>query len=452
MTCKTNYFLKNKKMKISVIWTWYVWLIQAVWLADLWFEITALDVFQDKIDLLKSWVPTIYENWLEELLNKNLKNINFTTNKQEISWSDIIFLCVWTPQDEEWKTDLWYIFWACDDLKNILKWNEIIIIKSTVPVGTNKKIYDFFWWKNHIVSNPEFLREWLAIQDFFNPDRIVLWFNKEEKEEVKQKVFDVYKYFSQKNVNILSTNWETAELIKYAANSFLATKITFINEIARLSDSVWADVKDIACAIWMDKRIWKDFLNAWIWYGWSCFPKDVKSLIHQFSENNLSWEIIKKVDETNSSQVNYFTKKIFDFYQNQLHSKTISILWVAFKPDTDDLRESKWLEIVKKLLYSWVKLKVYDYNKKALENFDKYTKWLFLANSRGFFPIEICNNFDDLIKNSDSLVITLEDKNILKEDLNSLTNLNDKVIFDGKNILNKKDILNIWIKYFWVWY
>lgn len=438
-------------MKISIIWTWYIWLIQAVWLTKMWFQITALDVFQDKIDKLNSWIPTIYEEWLDLLLKETYKNINFTTDKSNITWSDIIFICVWTPQDDTWKTDLGYVFWACEDIKQYLKWDEIIIVKSTVPVWTNKKVYELLDRKNKVVSNPEFLREWLAIKDFFAPDRIVFWFQDLEDTKTIKKVNEVYKYFIDKNTPVLNTDWQTAELIKYAANSFLATKITFINEIARLSDQVWANIKDIANAIWMDERIWKQFLNAWIWYGWSCFPKDIKSLIHQFKENNLTWEIITKVDETNNSQVQYFLDKIFKHYNNNLHWKVISVLWVAFKPGTDDLRESKWIEIIKKLMYSWAKLRIYDYNKEALINFKRYLDWIILGNSRWFFEVLVVNSFEELVNEADSLVITLEDKNILSENLANIK-LKSNIIFDWKNILNKNEVTKLGIQYIWVWY
>ena len=437
-------------MKISVIWTWYVWLIQAVWLAKIGFNVTALDVFEDKINKLKSWIPTIYENWLEDLLKETLPNINFTLDINELKNSDVIFLCVWTPQDDEGKTDLTYILQASQNLKNILKWDEIIVIKSTVPVWTNEKIYKELWEKNPIVSNPEFLREWLAIEDFFNPDRVVLWFRDSEKQEVINKLLEVYKYFSNKWIDIVQTNWQTAELIKYAANSFLATKITFINEIARLSDKVWANVKDVAKAIWMDKRIWEKFLNAWIWYWWSCFPKDVKSLIHQFKENDLAWDIISKVDETNWTQVDYFLEKIYAKYPNWVKWKTISIIWVAFKPDTDDLRESRALIIINNLLKAWATLKVYDYNEKALENFEKYsyslTTWI-----RNFIPIVISKSFEEATRWSDFCIITIEDKRILGEDFSKLkSNLKDQKIFDGKNILDKKQMQNLGFEYYWV--
>nr|MDD3719897.1 UDP-glucose/GDP-mannose dehydrogenase family protein [Candidatus Gracilibacteria bacterium] len=438
-------------MKISVIGTGYIGLIQSVGLAKLGFKVTAIDVFQDKIDKLNAGIPTIYEDGLKDLLNETLTYINFTTEKKEIIGSDIIFLCVGTPQDDEGKTDLGYVYGAIDDIKNLLKGDEIIIIKSTVPVGTNEEIYKLLGEKNPVVSNPEFLREGIAINDFFAPDRIVLGFREKEIEYVKNKVTEIYKYFSDKQIPIIETNWQTAELIKYTANSFLATKISFINEISRLADSVGANIKDISNSIGIDSRIGSKFLNAGIGYGGSCFPKDVKSLIHQFKEHNLTGEIITKVDLVNSTQVDYFLDKIIKYYNGNLHGKKIAIFGVAFKPGTDDLRESKGLDIIKKLLYAGAKLKIFDYNENALDNFRKYYEGLMLSNSRGFFPIEIGNSFSDICLSADFLVITQENNNILQEDFAKIK-LKDNIIFDGKNILNSDVIRNLGIKYVGVGY
>lgn len=438
-------------MKIGVIGTGYVWLIQAVGLSDLWHEVVAIDVFQDKIDQLKSGIPTIYEEWLEELLQKTYKNIDFSIDKSKLVWCDIIFLCVGTPQDDSWKTDLTYIKQASKELSGILDWNEIVVVKSTVPVGTNEMVYNILWQSNPVASNPEFLREWLAIHDFYNPDRVVLGFKSWESDEVIQKLSSIYDIFANKWAEIFTTDWQTAELIKYAANSFLATKITFINEVARLADKVWANIVDVAKAIWMDPRIGNKFLNAWIGYGWSCFPKDVKSLIHQFKQNELDGDIITQVDNTNNTQIDYFIQKIFDKYDNNLTWKTFGIMWIAFKPDTDDLRESRALIIVEKLLQSWARLKVFDYNSKARENFATYISAKELSTSRWSVKVKVCKSFDEIINNVDSLIITLEDKRILWEDLNENT-IKDKIIFDGKNILNRDNIKNMWVEYIWVGY
>lgn len=425
-------------MKIWVIGTGYVWLIQAIGLSKIGFEVTAVDIFEDKIEQLNKGIPTIYENGLEELLQETYKNIDFTTDISKISWCDAVFLCVWTPQDDEWRTNLAYLEQATKDLKEILIWKEIIIIKSTVPIWTNKNISKILDNKHSIVSNPEFLREGLAIDDFFSPDRIVLGFNNNESENNINKVKKIYKYFTDKNIDVVTTNWETAELIKYAANSFLATKITFINEIARIADKSWANIKDISKAIWLDPRVWDKFLNAWIGYGWSCFPKDVKSLIHQFWENNLSWEIIKAVDKVNSEQVEYFIDKILLKYDNNLQWKTFWIIWVAFKPDTDDLRESRALVIIKKLLKVGANLKVFDYNEKALENFEKFSYSL-TTGIRNFVPITICSSFKKVTENIDSLIIAIEDKRILDEDISKIK-IKDNIIFDWKNILDRQEV------------
>ncbi len=433
-------------MKIGVIGTGYVWLIQAVGLSDLWLDVVAVDIFQEKIDQLNNWIPTIYENWLEELLQKTYKNINFTTDKTSLKNCDVVFLCVGTPQDDTGKTDLTYIKQASKDLSKILNWDEIVVVKSTVPVGTNEMVYDILWQSNPVVSNPEFLREWLAIHDFYNPDRIVLGFKKNEDKNVIKKLEKIYSNFEKNSVEIFKTDWQTAELIKYAANSFLATKITFINEVARLADSVGADVRDVATAIWMDPRVWNKFLNAWIWYGGSCFPKDVKSLIHQFGENWLDADIITNVDKTNTTQVNYFLDKVFKKYWNDLHWKTFGIVWLAFKPDTDDLRESRALIIVQELLKAWAMLRVFDYNKKARENFEKYSyslsTWI-----KNFIPITHSNTFEECITWCNSLIITIEDKKILKENLENIK-LKDNTIFDGKNIIPKQKALNLWFEYY----
>jgi len=261
-------------MKIWIIWTWYVWLIQAVWLAKLWLEVVSLDIDEKKINDLKKWISVIYENWLTELLQEVKNNINFTTNYKDLNSCDIIFIAVWTPQDKRWRTNKDFIHKASISIRqNVNPW-KIIIIKSTVPVWTNAEIAEILWEWFDVVSNPEFLREWKAIDDFFEPDRIVVWFSKNVKNEIKNKIKELYKYFTQKNIKYIETDWQTAELIKYAANSFLATKISFINELSQLADKVWADIKTLSEWIWTDKRIWKSFLNAWLGYGWNCFLKD----------------------------------------------------------------------------------------------------------------------------------------------------------------------------------
>lgn len=437
-------------MKISVIWTWYVWLIQWIGLAKIWFKINALDISAEKIKELQQDIAPIYENGLDELLKEVKENMNYSTDLSLVKDSDFIFLCVGTPQDEEWKTDLSYIQWAASSIKKFLSWNEIIVLKSTVPVGTNESIYFKLDQKNPVVSNPEFLREGMAIYDFFNPDRIILWFKDWEKQEIIKKTKTLYKYFSDNKKPFVITNRQTAELIKYASNSFLATKISFINELAKLSDQTWANIKDIAIWMWLDNRIWPKFLNSGIWYGWSCFPKDIKSLIWQFKENWLKWEIISATDNVNEHQLTYFFNKIKNKFTN-LHCKKIAVIGIAFKPDTDDLRQSKGKRLIKLLMQEGAYINVFDYTPKAREN---YKRTISSKESTRFeIPVFIKDDIYDCVTDVDGIIITLEETRLNDEDRNKIKKIMKwKIIFDGKNILDKKYLTELWFDYEWIWY
>ena len=264
--------------KIGIVGTGYVGLIQAVGLAELGFNVIGIDIDSHKVKLLNEGECPLYEDGLDELLKKNIdKNLKFTTDYNEIKDVDVIFLCVGTPQDKDGNADLRYIFSAVDNIKEVIDKNskKIVVIKSTVPVGTNRVVKEHFKDYNvDVVSNPEFLREGIAIHDFFNPERIVLGFEDLNKKDTIEVMKKIYEYFSKKNVPIIITNWETSEIIKYASNAFLATKISFINELARLSDAVGGDIKTISEAMGLDSRIGKKFLNAGIGYGGSCFHPD----------------------------------------------------------------------------------------------------------------------------------------------------------------------------------
>lgn len=435
-------------MKISVVWIWYVGLIQAVWLAKIGFNITCIDSFEEKIQNLKEGITPIYEDWLESLLTEVKDKISYSIDLTTVKNSDVIFLCVWTPQDKDGKTDLNQIKNAVIKLKDILSWKEIIVIKSTVPVWTNKMVYELLNGKNSIVSNPEFLREWNAIDDFLNTERIILGFNKNENENVINIIKNVYSFFSDKNTPFIITNWETAELIKYTANSFLATKISFMNEIAQLADNVDANIKDIITWISLDSRIWKQFLNAGIGYGGSCFPKDVRSLIHQFTSNWLSGQIVSTVDKVNKEQIWYFMWKI-DKQIDSFAWKHIALIGIAFKPDTDDIRESKWIELCNMLVERWAIIHCFDYNAKARINFQNYLNILW--SSRFEMPIYIHSDILSTCKDCESLIITIEDKKILQENWHEIKkNMKWDMIFDGRNILDKNKIKKIWFNYIWI--
>ncbi|WP_456374034.1 nucleotide sugar dehydrogenase [Methanocaldococcus sp.] len=268
----------NKIEKISVIGTGYVGLIQGVGLAEIGFNVVGIDIDEIKVKALNKGECPLYEEGLEELLKKHVnKNIKFTTSYEPIKESDVIFLCVGTPQDKEGNADLRYLFSAVEKIKETIDKDDykVIVIKSTVPVGTNRKVKELLKDYNvDVVSNPEFLREGIAVYDFFNPERIVLGFEDLDNKKPVDIMKHVYKYFEEKGIPFIITNWETAELIKYASNAFLATKISFINELAKLADKVKADIKTISYAMGLDKRIGNKFLNAGIGYGGSCFHPD----------------------------------------------------------------------------------------------------------------------------------------------------------------------------------
>ncbi|MBW9222945.1 UDP-glucose/GDP-mannose dehydrogenase family protein, partial [Methanothermococcus sp. SCGC AD-155-K20] len=283
-------------MKISVIGTGYVGLIQSVGLSEFGYDVVGIDIDESKVKQLNKGECPLYEEGVEELLKKHVgKNLKFTTSYDEIKDSDVIFLCVGTPQDEEGNADLRFIYSATESIREKLDGNyKVIVIKSTVPIGTNRKIKEILRNYNvDVVSNPEFLREGLALKDFLNPERIALGFEDLNNHRPIEIMKEVYTYFLDKNVPFIITDWESAELIKYAANSFLATKISFINELSKLADVVGGDIKTIGRAMGFDERIGNKFLNSGIGYGGSCFPKDVKALIKQFENNNIEPKLIR---------------------------------------------------------------------------------------------------------------------------------------------------------------
>ncbi|WP_423792397.1 UDP-glucose dehydrogenase family protein [Methanocaldococcus indicus] len=439
-------------MKISVIGTGYVGIIQAVGLAEFGFEVVGIDIDESKVKALNSGECPLYEEGLEELLKKHVnKNLTFTTSYEPIKDSEVIFLCVGTPQDKDGNADLRFLFSAVEKIKETIDKEDykVIVIKSTVPVGTNRKVKELLRGYNvDVVSNPEFLREGIAVYDFFNPERIILGFESLDKKKPIEIMKKVYNYFEGKNVPFVITNWETAELIKYASNAFLATKISFINEIAKLADKVGADIKNISYAMGLDPRIGNKFLNAGIGYGGSCFPKDVKALIKQFENNNIEPILIKATDRVNEEQIKWFFEKIKNYYGN-LNGKTFAILGLAFKPNTDDLRESRAIKLIDMVLDSGAIVKGFDYVEKARENTTNMYK---LNKSKAFYGynLYVLDDLYETVKDVDGIIITVE-YDFNKEDWEKIANLvKEKVVFDGRNVLDVKKIKKLGFKYYGV--
>ncbi|MCD6464244.1 UDP-glucose/GDP-mannose dehydrogenase family protein [Candidatus Woesearchaeota archaeon] len=428
-------------MKISVIGVGYVGLTQALGLAEFGFDVVGIDIIKEKVDKLNQGQTPLTEEGLEQLLSKHLNNnLSFTTDYSVIKNSDAIFLCVGTPPRQDGSTNLDFLMSAVNTMKPYLTGNhKLVIVKSTVPVGTTRKVYSMLRDNNVAVFfNPEFLREGLAIHDFFNPSRIVIGFDNNSKQYLNN-LFKIYEYFVNKNTPFILTNWETAELIKYASNTFLAMKISFINELARFAEHHNIDIKTLSKGIGADPRIGYSFLNAGLGYGGSCLPKDVKSLIKQFEATGLEPKLISAIDSVNESQVKWFFNKIKQEYPS-LEGKTFAIFGLAFKPKTDDLRESRGIAMIDLLLSQGSKIKAYDFVPNARANLlQKY------INDHN---IEILDDPYECVVNADGVIITTDDAKFTDLDWSKISELiSNKIVFDGRNILDEPKLRALGFKY-----
>lgn len=347
-------------MKILIIGTGYVGLVTGACLADKGHQVTCFDIDEIKIKKLKQGISPIHEPGLPELLEKNIgaKKISFEANiSPVIKGAEIVFIAVGTPAKENGEADLSYVEKALEDVGLNLDHYVVIVNKSTVPVGTAKRakkiIKKYYSGEFDIVSNPEFLRQGSAVKDFIFPDRIVVG---TDSEKAKKIISELYKDFSCPKV---FTNLESAEMIKYASNAFLATKISFINEIAGVCEKVGADVKEVARGMGLDPRIGNKFLEAGLGYGGSCFPKDTRALYQMAGVNGYDFRILKAVIEVNNYQRKSLIEKI-ELAVGEFKNKTIGIWGLAFKPNTDDIRESAAIEVIQHLIGKGANIKVHD--------------------------------------------------------------------------------------------
>ena len=416
-------------MKITVIGAGYVGLVQCVCLADFGFDVTCIEKDSDKLRKLKNGRIPFYEPGLEDLFKKNLENnrLNFINKYSDnISRSDVIFICVGTPPKKNGQSNLNFVDQATKEISKKIKGYTVIVSKSTVPVGTSRRIEKILKKRKHarmfdVVSNPEFLREGSALEDFTRPDKIVIGCRTFKAEKILKKIYKPL------NRPYVITNNETAEIIKYANNSFLATKITFINEIADLCENIGAKVETVAKALGLDGRIGPKFLHPGPGYGGSCFPKDVKSLIYQGNKNSSDLTIIKAVDRANESRIKSLFQRIKKIIKNKFNNIQIGLLGISFKPNTDDVRESPGLKLAKDLSRTKAKIKIYD--PKGMENAKKE-----LPKS-----IEFCNNEYEVAENSNLLVIVTEWNEFKSLDLLKIKKLMKKpVILDLRNIYSKE--------------
>jgi len=356
-------------MNIAIIGTGYVGLVNGACLSDMGNTVTCIDINKEKIDSLNNGIIPIYEPGLEEIITRNIKNKNlfFTNDYSTVSNSDVIYITVGTPSDKDGQADLKYVFSAARDIAMNLSGYSIIVTKSTVPVGTTNRVREVIEnviKENNItgvdfdmVSNPEFLKEGSAIKDCLYPDRIVIGSDSVKAKEIMR---NLYKPFTLDKDKIIMTNIESSEMIKYASNSMLATRISFMNEIANLCEAVGANVDDVRLGMGADQRIGSKFLYPGCGYGGSCFPKDVRALIKTGENNGITMSIIKAVEDVNERQKHILAKKIKEYFKNNLEGKTVAVWGLTFKPETDDMREAPSIVLINELLGLGVKVKAFN--------------------------------------------------------------------------------------------
>ncbi|PKV48793.1 UDPglucose 6-dehydrogenase [Aquimarina sp. MAR_2010_214] len=428
-------------MKIAVIGTGYVGLVTGTCLAETGNEVVCIDINKEKIQKMRNGEVPIYEPHLDVLFDRNIKagRLAFSTSLAEgLDHGDVVFLALPTPEEEDGSADLSYVLGVADQIGKLITEYKVIVDKSTVPVGTAEKVYktieksatcDF-----DVVSNPEFLREGFAVDDFLKPERIVIGSSSDRATELMQKL---YKPFVRSGNPIIVMDEKSAELTKYAANSFLAAKITFMNEIANYCEKVGADVDEVRRGMGTDSRIGKRFLFPGIGYGGSCFPKDVKALHKSGKEVDYDFQILNSVIKVNQKQKIALLPKINMYFNNGLRGKTFAIWGLAFKPETDDIREAPSLYLINELLNAGAIIKAFD--PEAMDN---------VAERYGD-KIQFSKTMYEALENADSLIICTEWSIFRTPDFKKIKNsLLYKVIFDGRNLYDINDIEKEGISYF----
>ena len=427
-------------MKISVLGTGYVGLVTGTCLAETGNEVICVDIDKDKVEKMRNGVVPIYEPHLDVLFERNIKanRLQFTTSLDEgLKHGEIIFLALPTPEDEDGSADLSYVLGVADEIGKKITNYKVIVDKSTVPVGTAEKVQSSIA-KNakcdfDVVSNPEFLREGYAVDDFLKPERIVIGSSSEKATKLMQKL---YNPFVRSGNPIIIMDEKSAELTKYAANAFLATKITFMNEIANYCEKVGADVDKVRVGMGTDSRIGKRFLFPGIGYGGSCFPKDVKALQKAGKDKFYDFKILNSVIEVNEKQKTILIPKIENYFNGDLSNKKIAVWGLAFKPETDDVREAPAIYLMEKLLNKGVSLSVYD--PEAMPNIEKQ-----FGDS-----LTYCDSMYDALINADALVICTEWSIFRTPDFQKVKELlNQNVIFDGRNLYDLEEVKREGISY-----
>ena len=433
-------------MKIAIVGTGYVGLVTGTCFAEIGVNVVCVDTDSEKIEALKKGIIPIYENGLEEMVIRNAKagRLQFTTSLEEcLNEVEAVFSAVGTPPDEDGSADLHYVLEVARTIGQAMNHYTLVVTKSTVPVGTAKKVKATIAEELSkrgveipfdVASNPEFLKEGAAIQDFMSPDRVVVGVDSERAKEIMSRL---YKPFMLSGDRMIFTDIPSAEMIKYAANSMLATRISFMNDIANLCEIVGADINMVRKGIGADTRIGKKFLYAGCGYGGSCFPKDVKALIKTAEQNGYEMQVLKAVERVNEKQKSILFDKFKKHFNGNIQGKTVAMWGLAFKPETDDMREAPSLVLIDLLTKAGVTVKVYD--PIAMDE----------CRRRIGDKVVYCKDMYDATVDVDALLLVTEWKEFRMPSWNVLhKSMNDYIVIDGRNIYDKGELLEKGFSYY----
>jgi UDPglucose 6-dehydrogenase len=430
-------------MKLSIIGTGYVGLVTGTCFAEMGHDVTCIDIDAAKVERMKKGECPIFEPGLEPLMQSNFNEgrLHFSNNYESVTKAQAVFLAVGTPSSDDGQADLKYVFGACDSIAPYLNDGSIVVVKSTVPVGTGDKVREHLKSKTtkkfYIVNNPEFLKEGSAVEDFMKPERIIIGSREPEAAAIIDELYEAFNRQVKRTIHMSNVS---AEMTKYAANCFLATKISFMNEVARLCDIVGADVEEVRHGISTDSRIGSQFLYPGPGYGGSCFPKDVKALAHTAKELGSRFKIVETVEEVNKEQKKYIVGKVKKHFNNDLKGKVFVIWGTAFKANTDDIRETPAIDTVIALHEAGAKVRIHD--PEAADNFEQYMTKLNI-------PVDQFENKYDALNGADALIVLTEWKQYRAPDFEEMkSRLKMPILFDGRNLYNTKKVLEQGFTYY----
>lgn len=430
-------------MKVTIIGTGYVGLVTGTCFAEMGHTVTCVDIDAKKVDRMRAGECPIYEPGLEALMKSNIEEnrLMFSTKYDSVTQAQTVFLAVGTPSSDDGQADLKYLFSACDGIAPYLQDESVVVVKSTVPVGTGHKVNDYLKSKTSkkfsVVNNPEFLKEGSAVEDFMKPERIIIGTQNDKAAAVVEELYEPFNRQLKRTIRMSNIS---AEMTKYAANCFLATKISFMNEIARLCDLMGADVEEVRQGISTDSRIGSQFLYPGPGYGGSCFPKDVKALVYTAKEQGMHLQIVEATELVNAEQKKYMVGKVLKHFKGDVKGKVFALWGVAFKANTDDIRETPAIETARALVKAGAKVRFYD--PEASENFQTYMNSIEI-------PVDGFENKYDALSGADGVIVLTEWKQFRAPDFEEMkSRLKEKVIFDGRNLYSTHKVLELGFKYY----